>query len=150
MKESIAIPIFFPASAASNSSWATFLKYFRLRPFSILLISYSMSSRSSPRAVRSCIIYSVIELKYFRALLISLDPFSTSRALFKIILSLKYFSWFVVGKIFRISAIDDITSDDKICKHHQHKSFGIFPQDTVQDGSRSLNIPKSMCRAPHT
>ena len=47
-----------------------------------------MSSLSSPRAVLSCIMYSVIELKYFSALLMSLEPFSTSRALFRMILSL--------------------------------------------------------------
>ena len=47
---------------------------------------YSISSLSSPSASLSCIMYSVMELKYFRALLMSLDPFSTSRALFKIIL----------------------------------------------------------------
>ena len=32
--------------------------------------------------------YSVMELKYFNALLMSLEPFSTSRALFRMILSL--------------------------------------------------------------
>ena len=47
-----------------------------------------MSSLSSPRAVLSCIMYSVIELKYLSALLMSLEPFSTSRALFRMILSL--------------------------------------------------------------
>ena len=47
-----------------------------------------MSSLSSPRAVLSCIMYSVMELKYFNALLMSLEPFSTSRALFRMILSL--------------------------------------------------------------
>ena len=47
-----------------------------------------MSSLSSPRAVLSCIMYSVMELKYFSALLMSLEPFSTSRALFRMILSL--------------------------------------------------------------
>ena len=91
MKERIAIPMFFPASAASSSSWATFLttkqvtiEYRKLCHDS----SYSMSSLSFPSAVLSCIMYSVMELKYFRALLMSLEPFSTSRALFKIILSL--------------------------------------------------------------
>ena len=47
-----------------------------------------MSSLSSPRAVLSCIMYSVMELKYFNALLMSLEPFSTSKALLRMILSL--------------------------------------------------------------
>ena len=88
IKERIAIPIFFPASAASNSSCATFLQ----NNLSLLnkkcKESYSISSLSSPRAVLSCIMYSVMELKYLRALLMSLEPFSTSKALFKMILSL--------------------------------------------------------------
>ena len=47
-----------------------------------------MSSLSSPSTFLSCIMYSVMELKYFSALLMSLEPFSTSRALFRMILSL--------------------------------------------------------------
>ena len=52
------------------------------------LKTYSMSSLSSLRTFLSCIMYSVMELKYLRALWISLEPLSRSRALFRITLSL--------------------------------------------------------------
>ena len=47
-----------------------------------------MSSLSSPSTFLSCIMYSVIELKYLRALWMSLEPLSRSRALFRMTLSL--------------------------------------------------------------
>ena len=52
------------------------------------LETYSISSLSSLRTFLSCIMYSVMELKYFRALWMSLEPLSRSRALFRITLSL--------------------------------------------------------------
>ena len=52
------------------------------------LQTYSISSLSSLRTFRSCIMYSVMELKYFRALWMSLEPLSRSRALFRMTLSL--------------------------------------------------------------
>ena len=90
MKDKIAIPSLFSLSAASSSSWATFLPIKTIKPirgFKLIILrvkSHSMSSLSSSRAVLSCCMYLVMESKYMSADWMSVVPFSLSNALFRI------------------------------------------------------------------
>ena len=98
---------------------------------------YSISSLSSPRAIRSCIMYSVVELKYFRALKMSLEPFSTSRALLRMILSLQVTQCWVRTSVNMLN-----TSDGRTCKHLQRISSWTFPPGMEPSGWRSWDNPR--------
>ena len=65
MNESIAIPVIFSASAAFSSSCATALTL-EDRARCMVTFLYSISSLSSPKALRSCCMYSVMALKYLQ------------------------------------------------------------------------------------